>query len=437
MRVGAYRMAQILSIGELIHSYRRNSGMTLAQLSETSGVHKGTISKIENEDVKRPEYTTLRPLVEALRIPLDTVVELYISVDKRAEMRLHILQDVIQHSGSAELAQKVGAKFLESPSDDSHSLVERLYGFAGTVECKEIRLALYQLIVDYSRDHGIMPFLAKGLLQVYLIERDDFTRMRAVYNGRKYIVEYAHFLSCEDRIILYYKLGIHAFNLFLYRESIDLCLHVLQEADADNWYYINALGILRDSYFYLEDYDKSEYYSIQYEKYDYPHIKAYSLLMKASLNARRGNSEVAIELLKNFLKTCNQDDALLAINQLLKIYFKGNRLYEAEQLLSYPICPKSISTNNPNIISQLAEYYYHRAEYFIAVDDLDKGISDFLESALHYSKINDTDHEKECINQIVHSHLQQNLDMPISTLAKLNTFYKRSAAKEHKLEGFM
>ncbi|MCY9528136.1 helix-turn-helix domain-containing protein [Paenibacillus alvei] len=430
-------MAQILSIGELIHSYRRNSGMTLAQLSETSGVHKGTISKIENEDVKRPEYTTLRPLVEALRIPLDTVVELYISVDKRAEMRLHILQDVIQHSGSAELARTVGAKFLESPSDDSHSLVERLYSFTASVERKDIRLALYQLIVDYSRDHGIMPFLAKGLLQVYLIERDDFTRMRAVYNGRKYIVEYAHFLSCEDRIILYYKLGIHAFNLFLYRESIDLCLHVLQEADADNWYYINALGILRDSYFYLEDYDKSEYYSIQYEKYDYPHIKANSVLMGAMLNANIGNSSVAITQLTSFLESCNQDDAPLAINQLIRLYLRDNRFDEIEKLLAYPICPHTISMNNPNIISQLAEYYYHRAEYFIAVEDLGKGVSDFLESALYYSKINDTEHEKECMNQIVHSHLQQNLDMPMSTLAKLNTYYKRSAAKEHKLEGFM
>ncbi|WP_373568848.1 helix-turn-helix domain-containing protein, partial [Paenibacillus alvei] len=60
-----------------IHRYRRNSGMTLTQLAESSGIHIGTISKIENENVKRPEYTTLRPLAEALHIPLDTVIELY------------------------------------------------------------------------------------------------------------------------------------------------------------------------------------------------------------------------------------------------------------------------------------------------------------------------------------------------------------------------
>ncbi|WP_197267661.1 aspartyl-phosphate phosphatase Spo0E family protein [Paenibacillus alvei] len=319
------------------------------------------------------------------------------------------MQDVIQHLGSAELTRKVGAKFLASPNDESYSLVERLYEFTATVERKEIRLALYQLIGDYSRDHGIIPFLAKGLFQVYLIERDDFSQLRSVYVSRKYIVEYAHFLSCEERIVLYYKFGVHAFNLFLYRESIDLCLHVLEEADADNWYYINALGILRDSYFYLEDYDKSEYYSLQYEKNDYPHIKAYSLLIKASLNARKGDSEVAIEQLKHFLKTCSQEDALLAINQLMKLYLQGNRFDEAKKLLTYPINPQTIITDNPNVISQLAEYYYHRAEYFISVGDLHRGISEFLESALQYTKVNDIERENECINQNKINRLRQDL----------------------------
>lgn len=72
------------------------------------------------------------------------------------------------------------------------------------------------------------------------------------------------------------------------------------------------------------------------------------------------------------------------MNQLMKIYLRENRLEETEQLLSYPVCPLSISTNNPNIILQLGTYYYHRAEYFVAVGDLQKGISDFLESALHF-----------------------------------------------------
>ena len=393
-------MARLLSIGELIQCYRRNRGMTLAQLSELTGIHKGTISKIENGNVKRPEYKTIRPLADTFQIPLETLVELHITVDKRANTLLFVLQDVIQHSGTAELVTKVGRKFLESPSYDSHALAERLYDFTSNVENKEIQFALYQLIVDYSRDHGIMPFLARGLFQVYLIERDDFTRLRSVYESGKHIVQYVDFLTSEDRITLYYKLAIHAFNLFLYRQSIDLCLHVLREADANNLYYIYALGILRNSYFRIEDYEKSEYYFRLYMQYDAPHSKTNAVLMEAALDAKKGNSDAAIARLTSFLETCSQDAALLAITQLMPLYLQENRLDEARQLIDYTVYPESLSTNNPNIISQLAEYYYRRAEYFVAVGDIQKAVSDLLESAWYFSKVNDTDNEKECKNKL-------------------------------------
>ncbi|WII36003.1 XRE family transcriptional regulator [Paenibacillus thiaminolyticus] len=396
-------MAQLLSIGELIQCYRRKRGMTLAQLSELTGIHKGTLFKIENGDVKRPEYKTILLLADTLQIPLETLVELHIAVDNRSDTLLFVLQDVIQHSGTAELVTKVGRKLLESSSDD-HALAERLYDFTSNVENKEIQLALYQLIVDYSRDHGIMPFLARGLLQVYLIERDDFTRLKSVYESGKDIIQYAQFLTSEDRVTLYYKLGVHALNLGLYQQSIQLCLHVLREADADNWYYINALGILRDSYFYCEDYEKSEYYSRLYTQYDYPHIKTNSVLMGALLNSKKGNTDAAVAMLTSFLKTCSRDAALPAINQLMQIYLRDDRLDEAEQVLTYPICPQSISSNNPYIISRLAEYYFHRAEYFISVCDIQKGVSNLQKSACYFSKVNDIDNEKECITKIENLH---------------------------------
>ncbi|MDU5145770.1 MAG: helix-turn-helix transcriptional regulator [Paenibacillus dendritiformis] len=433
-------MAQILSIGELIQCHRYNRGMTLAQLSELTGIHKGTISKIENGDVKRPEYKTIRPLADTLQIPLETLVELHITVDKRADTLLFVLQDVIQHSGTAELVTKVGRKFLESPSDDSHALVERLYDFVGHVENKEIQFALYQLIVDYSRDHGIMPFLARGLFQVYLIERDDFTRLRSVYESGKHIVQYVDFLNSEDRITLYYKLAIHAFNLFLYEQSINLCLNVLQEAGEagrEHLYYVNALGILCNSYFYLGDYQRSENFLSLYMQYEYPDVKANAVLMSALINAKKGNSNFAITELRTFLETCSQDAALQAINQLMPLYLQENRLVEARQLIDYPICMESISTNNPNTISQLAEYYYHRAAYFVTLGELNKGVSEYLEGAFHFSRVNDTVQEKECIKQIMCIHLQQNVTMSMSTVEKLKAYYERSAAKENKLEGLV
>ncbi|WP_138188522.1 helix-turn-helix domain-containing protein [Paenibacillus alvei] len=49
-------MVQILSIGELIHMYRHKQGMALSQLTTLTGIHKATISKIENGEVRRPEW---------------------------------------------------------------------------------------------------------------------------------------------------------------------------------------------------------------------------------------------------------------------------------------------------------------------------------------------------------------------------------------------
>ncbi|WGU92308.1 helix-turn-helix transcriptional regulator [Paenibacillus dendritiformis] len=105
-------MAQVLSIGELIQRYRHKRNLTLSKLAELTGLHKGTISKIENGDVKRPEYTTTRPIADTLQIPLESLVELHLNVDKRADTLLFVLQDVIQHSGTADLVKKVGRKFM-------------------------------------------------------------------------------------------------------------------------------------------------------------------------------------------------------------------------------------------------------------------------------------------------------------------------------------
>ncbi|WCF11391.1 helix-turn-helix domain-containing protein (plasmid) [Paenibacillus thiaminolyticus] len=428
----------ILSIGELIKTYRQSADMTLAQLSELSGIHKGTISKIENNDVKRPEYMTVRPLVEKLNIPLDEYVKLHIEVDKRADTLMFILKDLIHSKVEEDLIYKVANKFLESPSDDSLSLLERLYVFSSSLEDDETKIILYRVIINYSRDHSIMQYLAKGLYQTYLIERNDFSRLRAVYDSGKHLVQYTKFLSSEERNTLHYKLGIHAFNLFLYEQSIDFCLKVLQEAHEEDMNYINALGVLRDSYFYREDYVKSEEYSLRYKQYDYPHIKVNGILMEALINGKKGKTDLAVTQLKSFLETANQDASLPAINQLIHIYLKENELHEIKLLLEkQKINPSNISNNNPYIIYELAEYYYHKGEYYIVIGEFQKGLSDLLEAAWQFSRINATDHEKKCINMVVRSHLSRSAVMTIPTLEKLKSYYERSTNKEGKLEGIV
>ncbi|MCY9578740.1 helix-turn-helix transcriptional regulator [Paenibacillus alvei] len=72
----------IKTIGELIQDTRRASNMTLTQLSELSGINKGTISRIENGDVKRPEFSTAYPLATALGIPFETLLIIMLRLRK-------------------------------------------------------------------------------------------------------------------------------------------------------------------------------------------------------------------------------------------------------------------------------------------------------------------------------------------------------------------
>ncbi|MCY9553075.1 transcriptional regulator, partial [Paenibacillus apiarius] len=59
----------------------------------------------------------------------------------------------------------MAVKYLESSNEDSLDLIEKLNQTVVSAQNEPIQLSLYNLIVDYSRSHGIMPYIAKGLYQ--------------------------------------------------------------------------------------------------------------------------------------------------------------------------------------------------------------------------------------------------------------------------------
>ncbi|GAC44309.1 hypothetical protein PPOP_3713, partial [Paenibacillus popilliae ATCC 14706] len=255
-----------------------------------------------------------------------------------------ILQTTIQQCQNVELIRKVATKFLESPNEDSLDVTEKLYRTITSVENPSIKLLLYDLIVDYSRSHGIMPYIAKGMYQKYLIERDDFSRLKETYYSGKYVLHYVDFLSQHDRIELYYKLGIH---------------------------------------------------SLQYKQFDYPHIRENTFLMETFINAKKGNIEQSVEQLHLFLKSCSNDSVISATNQLLRLHLQRNNLKDARDLLNTSkIDPTGINKSNPLIYARYAEYLQIKGEYYLAVGDYETCITNMVESASWYSKVNDTFHER-------------------------------------------
>ncbi|NGP57884.1 helix-turn-helix transcriptional regulator [Paenibacillus thiaminolyticus] len=417
----------VRTIGELIQDTRRALDMTLTQLSELSGVPRGTISRIENGEVKRPEFSSVHPLAMTLNIPFETLIDYYVEVEKRSDSLLHILQSTIQQESSIELIRKVATKFLESPNQDSFDLTQKLYQSIDSVDNTSVQLSLYNLIIDYSRSHGIMPYIARGMYQRYLIERNDFSKLKETYYSGKYILHYADFLPQQERVELYYKLGIHAHNLKLYNESIEHCKKVLAEDDGSSYYRVHSLGVLRDAFFGLGKYEESEMYSLQYKEFNYPNIRENTVLMEALINAKKGNTDQTIQQLLSFLTSCSNDSAIPATNQLLRLYIQQNNFEGAKALLeSSKINPSTINKSNPLICSRYADYLQVQGEYYLAIGDYEKCVSYLIEGALHYSKINDTSEEKKCLNMVIRNLLEQNVTVYKSTLEKLSAYYNHS-----------
>ncbi|WP_242069278.1 transcriptional regulator [Paenibacillus dendritiformis] len=253
--------------------------------------------------------------------------------------------------------------------------------------------------------------------------------MKETYQNGKHIIHYADFLSSEERLSLYYKLGIHAYTLSHHNECIAYCKEVLK---AGGHYKADALGVLIDAYFSIGAYTESELYLLQYKNFSYPNTKENVALMDAFYAAKRGNEGQAIEQLELFLKTCSNASIIPATKQLLQLYFQQNNLEGAKVLLENEEATASlVDEDNPLVCATYADYLRVKGEYYLAAGDIDKSITSMVESALWYSKVDDAAKEKECLNTVMHIHLTHNVS-PQSTLEKLSDYYQRSVKE---LEG--
>ncbi|MED1664858.1 hypothetical protein [Brevibacillus laterosporus] len=86
----------------------------------------------------------------------------------------------------------------------------------------EVRLLLYCVIIKYARQHGVPMYIAKGLFQQYVIEREDLKRLEKTFQIGEEILHYVGFLSDEEQIIFYYRMALHAHNIKKYDRCIEL-----------------------------------------------------------------------------------------------------------------------------------------------------------------------------------------------------------------------
>ncbi|MCR8843441.1 helix-turn-helix transcriptional regulator [Paenibacillus sp. SC116] len=229
--------ASLFSLADMIRHYRLNNNLTQHDVAIKTNMTTGAISKIENGKTK-PEFQNMRAIASVLNIPYNKYIKIYIDLEKNLDTICDIFNECITlHDDTSNLIPKIVTKYLEL-SSDTYDAVEQIYNAATSMNIQissATKLSIYKTIIDYSRSHGIMLFLARALYQEYLIERNDSSKLKETYQAGRYILNYMEKLSSEECISLIYALAVHAYALQKYEDVIHLCkLIINNEYATDN-----------------------------------------------------------------------------------------------------------------------------------------------------------------------------------------------------------
>ncbi|WP_019420601.1 helix-turn-helix domain-containing protein [Paenibacillus sp. OSY-SE] len=427
------------SLGELIQYYRQKKDISLNKLQELVGIDKGSLSRIENGEVKRPDFQMILSIAAALNIPRNDIVEQYIQIGHKSEVIHSILQNALQSSDHPSLITKIAAKFLESSNEDSLDLVEKLYQTTDSVEDTSIQLSLFNLIIDYSRNHGIMPYIAKSSYQKYMIERNDFSKLNETYQLGKNVFDYVNFLGNRQRTTFYYSLGIHAYSLMNFDDSVSYMKYVIESDTTENGEYsANAYINLCNSSYYTGDYEASQSYLDEYSKYHFSYVADNVKFMSACIKGKTGSLDNAISQLNSYLKDASEYNVIFAVTELLDLHVKKSDFHSAKMLLDYEKqMVKSLQDKRttPFKRSVLARFYKLTGD-LLQHENVEKSFDFYMKSVLEHARIGQYDKSFNCLGNITQA-IAKGTIASKDTLNKLDFLIKSVSQKQFNREDWL
>lgn len=411
------------TIGDVIKNHRKQANLSLTQLANLSGVSKGVISKIESGDTKHPELRTIKAIAKVIDIPYEKIVEHYIEVEQRVEVLFDLVLEAILFSNTP-LISKVALKFLESPHEYTDIALERLYTFAGTVANSEIKLPLYNIIVKYAREHGIPKFIAKGLLQKYLIDRCDLKRLEDSFNAGEEILHYSDFLSREEKITYFYRMALHAHSIKKYDRCIEFGKSGHSEDTTNNELKERVALAICNSYSFSGNFKGLEEHLDLYEKLNFRFIIERIKFFRAIILSRKGNYLQAIPLLRECLAEVSDENRLHRVNMLLEALFKANNFDSIKKVLESEEKKILVQYNDPYQFAELGRYYRYKGTFLVKSGSFNEGMEAFLNSILHYGKISDHRNIKQCSDDIYFYHCLYEKKIDAELLGKIKVHYE-------------
>ncbi|GIO03450.1 hypothetical protein J5TS2_41180 [Brevibacillus halotolerans] len=416
------------SLGELIKEKRIDLGLSLSELSRMTGINKGIICKIEWGETKRPELRTLKPIADTLNIPYRNIIERYIEIDHRIPIMEELLLESIEISNPF-LITKVAIKFLENPKNDTYTSLEHIYNLANNCTDNAVRLTFYDIIIQYARSRGIPLYIAKGLYQKYLIEREDLKHLEEAFRVGEESLHYVDFLSNEEKIIFYYRMALHAYNTKKYTQCIKMCQAGIEEDVKNSELKARAYIAMINSMSRLGKYSDVEKHLEEFEKFNYPFVNEASQLTRAIVKVRKKEYSIAIPLLERCLEIMSGSSRIHVVNELLEIHLSINNMDYVANIFQKENELLDLSPKTPYKHLSVGRYYRYKGFYQMNKGLIEEGMESFIKSLLSFGEVNAYLEMNECMNDIIFGFVNCSETPSLQYLKRLNLVYNKIIGK--------
>ncbi|UFJ62215.1 helix-turn-helix domain-containing protein [Brevibacillus sedimenti] len=387
---------------DVLLRYRYQENITVDELAERAGVGRSVLSRIESGETKRPSFATWKKIGNALHIPYGLVISTYLDVTERAETLKFLLQEAIAHNNKTVI-EKAAQKLLDTPKMQTFLALDHLFQTANGTDDPAIKLVLYDVLIEYTRKNGIPYYLAKGLYERYLLERDEFARLEETYQRGKEMLHYLEWLQPAERIAAYFRLGVHAYVLDHYYDCIELCSKCIREDHEDSRQKASALIAIVNSYLDLGDLVLAEVYLKEYENSKFADFRKKHL--RALLYAKKGQHEEAIALYQECLQEAERDGRINVVTDLLDVCLETGRNDLMKELIAAEdqFFPADI-TSHPQRIKQTAKYHLQKGKCQISIGQITEGFDTLLKSISYYRQLGSFAKVAACIGLFIEYH---------------------------------
>nr|WP_278431147.1 helix-turn-helix transcriptional regulator [Brevibacillus laterosporus] len=419
------------TLGELIKEKRLSLAMSLSDLGRGTGISKGVISKIESGETKRPELRTLKPIADVLEITYEEIIDLYVDMQLRDDVLEGFLAEAIEIA-NISLLTKVAKKFLENPKKDTYTLLEELYNLTASLKNNEVRISLYNTIIKYARSHGESQYIAKGLYQKYMIEREELKHLEESFKVGEEVLHYVDFLSQEEKITLYYRMALHAHNIKKYDKCVELGKMGIQEDETKNDLKESVALAMCNSFVEFEDHASLHLHLDECEKEEYRFIIECINYYRAIILSQRGDYEKAIPLLQECLEEVKGIRRLYRLNRLLEALSKAGKIELIREIIQSEEKHFSFNPVTPHQYAQIGMYYKFTGNFLIENGQFDLGIEQLLQSISYYALIGSYMDIIECSKEIFYYHALFKKHTKFEIAGKLNELYNEVTMGEKR-----